>query len=510
MEKELDLDPQQQQWGSVTPTTSASNVSASASAEEERIRNEEQNEASFQDAVAVSSALVGESVVDSPQQAGRERNLYNSVSRFSVMQNLGMPSLDANLGMEAATHRSTRSSSCAPSFFPPPLPPLTTDNANTLSVGIMAQGLSWARRQRDRRKRLYLQHQAEQQILKIRAAEEAEQREKAAATRPSSSLMDNLTFQNLLPSYFATYSSSQQTHTDDISIAANVSDPDQQPADGGNDQDDFTTAASISKSGDGISMVMPRYAAALMTRQEQEEDEAFIPPVRVQDDDDDENNNNCPIHHHPHHHSYLLTPEQMHQVAALVLPRGIAYCRWRRLYSLSRDGDAFEAALARLQDHKQTLLVIKTTRNAVFGGYADSAWEPHWHGGASYYGSAKACLFKVITTMNTSGDDDVVANGPHRNDSEGEDTKSQGTSCCQIKAYHWSGVNRYLQLCDPHHKMLAFGGGGNDGAFGLCVEENFQMGSTGHCATFENEPLCDQENFEIVDMEVYSFLVGQF
>ena len=58
--------------------------------------------------------------------------------------------------------------------------------------------------------------------------------------------------------------------------------------------------------------------------------------------------------------------------------------------------------------------------------------------------------------------------------------------------------------------MMAFGGGGADGAFGLCVEEDFQTGSTGPCDTFDNEPLCDQETFEIVDVEFWEFLTGVF
>ena len=65
-------------------------------------------------------------------------------------------------------------------------------------------------------------------------------------------------------------------------------------------------------------------------------------------------------------------------------------------------------------------------------------------------------------------------------------------------------------MCDVTHKMLAFGGGGDDGAFGLCVEEDFQTGSTGPCDTFDNKPLCNQENFEIVDLEFFEFMTGQF
>ena len=55
-------------------------------------------------------------------------------------------------------------------------------------------------------------------------------------------------------------------------------------------------------------------------------------------------------------------------------------------------------------------------------------------------------------------------------------------------------MNRYFQLCDNAHKRLAVGGGGSE--FGLCVEQDFQTGSTGRCHTFNNDPLCDQETFD--------------
>jgi hypothetical protein len=117
------------------------------------------------------------------------------------------------------------------------------------------------------------------------------------------------------------------------------------------------------------------------------------------------------------------------------------------------------------------------------GGFADMPWKVE-SGGASYYGGPSSCLFKVVV--------------------------DEETEKSSIKAFKWTGLNRYIQLCDHAHKMLAFGGGGDEGAFGLSVEQDFIVGSTGPCETFENEPLCSQDTFEIVDMEIYGFLVGQF
>jgi hypothetical protein len=200
--------------------------------------------------------------------------------------------------------------------------------------------------------------------------------------------------------------------------------------------------------------------------EKREDDASWIPPVRVEEEPE--------LELHP----YILTPSEMQQVALYVLPRGIAYCRWTRLYSLARDGDSFDACLRLVAHQRPTLLVLRTSWGEVMGGFADEPWQSD--GGGAYYGGPGACLFKV-----------------------------QGGT---VKYYKWTGLNRYIQLCDASRKMLAFGGGGDDGAFGLSVEQDFQLGSTGPCATFENEPLCEQEpeNFSIVDLEIFGFLIGQF
>ena len=392
-------------------------------------------------ALAGASALVGESILDSPQSSPRILQMDDRDNQGGA----GVP--PPILGASSRSH------------------PLTTDNANAMSVGIMAQGLAWVRRQREVRQRLYLQNQAEQQLLKIQRAQLAEEQAK------NRSLADNATFQNIL----RTKPGLESKHSQESCNSENNSER-------SNDNDDAGGGVSrVSKSGDGISVALPSlYSTTKSAHQDEDESDAsFIPPVRVvediatnsNDDDDEDGKDAVP---------FVLTPEQMHQIATNVLPRGIAYCQWKRLYSLARDGDAFDACLRCIHDHSRTLLVVRTARNDVFGGFADSVWEPHHKGGACYFGGSSACLFRI-------------------------DPATQ-----KVKHYKWSGANHYVQFCDASHKMLAFGGGGSDGAFGLCLQEDFQVGSTGTCATFNNEPLCEQENFEIVDMEIFGFLLGQF
>jgi hypothetical protein len=193
---------------------------------------------------------------------------------------------------------------------------------------------------------------------------------------------------------------------------------------------------------------------------------------------------------------FLLDHSQMHDIARYVLPKGIAFCQWKRLYSLTRDGDSFFQCLRLCGSEPKTLLVLKTTRGAVFGGYADSEWEVQSHQNGSFHGSAQACLFSFAIPP------DMLTDNSNR----------QPKSTTNVRVFPWTGANRYIQYTDKseNHRMLAFGGGGQEGAFGLCVEQDFQLGSTGPCDTFGNIPLCDQENFNILDLEIWGFLTGQF
>jgi len=205
---------------------------------------------------------------------------------------------------------------------------------------------------------------------------------------------------------------------------------------------------------------------------------------------------------------HILSQEQMRILAMKALPVSVRYSRWKRVYCLARDGDSFAAAfLPKVSKEPRTLLVIRTTRGEVFGGYADSKWESQSHSlGANFYGSAQGALFKI---QSQTSETDANANTDTDTDTDTSATEHDEQST-NIKVFKWAGVNRYIQLCDVHSRMLAFGGGGAGGTFGLCIENDFQRGSTGACDTFGNEPLCSQENFEILDFEAWALMTGRF
>jgi len=189
---------------------------------------------------------------------------------------------------------------------------------------------------------------------------------------------------------------------------------------------------------------------------------------------------------------YILSQDQMNEISEHVLPETITYCRWRRLYGLGRDGDSFDGCLRIIGGEKRTLMVVRTTRGDIFGGYADAPWHTkHDSKTAKFYGSASSCLYSFSSTKTPN---------------------SASPESSPINVYRWTGKNRYIQVCDVSNKMLAFGGGGDKGSFGLCLQEDFQRGTTGHCDTFDNDPLCsgNRRTFDIVDLEFWEFQTGVF
>lgn len=191
----------------------------------------------------------------------------------------------------------------------------------------------------------------------------------------------------------------------------------------------------------------------------------------------------------------ILTKSMIAEFVKHYLPASLRLLKWKRVYSLSRDGDSFQTFLANVEKWHKTLLVVRTNREDLFGAFCDDAW-----GGLNnemetptYYGSGQSFLFKISKAKSED-----VSFAPHNSVQETE----------QIVAFKWTGANRYVQLCDPSKKLIAMGGGGVTSSFGLCLEDDFSVGSSGPCETFGNEPLASQEHFDILDLEVWGFMTA--
>jgi hypothetical protein len=458
-------------------------------------------------------------------------------------------------------------------------------------VGIIASGFAWVDRQRERRRREYLQSEAEKQLQKIAEAEFArkaallfeQQQHNHHTDSPGRARNPNTHHaQNNHHSYHRSPHDQQQqqptnpenTNNNNSTPFSDFRDPGLLRRDGSDEHHHHHHPSpeenirigkpDISKSGEGASAQLEDLLDVLGNgnnstvdnhtnnefddRQDgsyyenddndyYDDDTYDIPEVRVDRVAGDSNN------------PFILTPQQMHEIACKVLPKTIAFCRWRRLYGLNRDGDSFDGCIRIIGSAPRTLMVIRTTKGAIFGGFTDTPWMSHDHNNARFYGSSASCLFSfsssttptATTRSSSSSLPSLLDDDSHNDNSNNSSTlrprlsstvlssssvedqqdqqqhstsgalPSSSTPSSTLNVYRWTGRNRYIQLCDVTHKMLAFGGGGIEGAFGLCVQEDFTRGSTGPCDTFGNAPLCeDGSSFEIVDVEFWEFLTGVF
>ena len=352
--------------------------------------------------VAISNALVGEVLMDSPSTPCRVRR-SNAPNRHTISADQLKAIMEAH-------------EKAAPTW--------------------VERGMNWWQKQKEMRQRLYLQQLADEQRRKLHEAD-----------------CDLNHYSSELHSIFPA------TKIDSGSGSGSGSHYDENDSDHDHNMD----IVRPSKSGVGVSVEID-------VKVDDDMDEDFwVPEVKIEPEVL-KSFPFCP---------YILNEQQRQSIAVLGLPPSQTYCRWKRLYSLARDGDSFDTFLQNVQGHSHTLLVIKSTRDVLFGGYADTEWKVQHQGNPEFFGSGQAFLFRI--------------------DSEQE-----------VRIYKWTGANRYTQYIDYKNSMLAFGGGGDVGAFGLCIEKDFQRGSSGTCATFDNEPLCDDDNFEIFDVECYGFLSGTF
>lgn len=210
---------------------------------------------------------------------------------------------------------------------------------------------------------------------------------------------------------------------------------------------------------------------------------------------------------------FLLSRKQMNDIRKLILPLSLHHRPWKRIYSLSRDGDSFISFQKLVGEWNaqgpgghSIVLVVKSSQGEVFGGFASVPFietVSFPSGGAS-----GCCLFKVVvedTQIQTEKDGDKDDFGTDENE------------YCSIIVY---GKNKHASskriVFDATRRIIAFGGGnvgGEDEGFGLCLEDGFARGSTSRCEAFGNDPLVVRGEpgglFDVLDVEVWGFVFGQ-
>ncbi|XP_071743961.1 GTPase-activating protein skywalker isoform X4 [Lepeophtheirus salmonis] len=176
-----------------------------------------------------------------------------------------------------------------------------------------------------------------------------------------------------------------------------------------------------------------------------------------------------------------LTPMQIRFIWKWLPPR-IALCPNIYLaYSSDEHGVSISTFYSRIEEYEQTILVVKTTDQEVFGAYCSSSWKERNRNDdrgnrQRYFGTGETFLFVLAPKM---------------------------------KHYSWVGPGNGINKVEDHTRELYMSGtsenicvGGGKGS-ALFIDNTLSLGSSEKCVTFNNDPLSSKRDFQISLIEVY-------
>ncbi|XP_041661544.1 nuclear receptor coactivator 7 isoform X2 [Cheilinus undulatus] len=147
------------------------------------------------------------------------------------------------------------------------------------------------------------------------------------------------------------------------------------------------------------------------------------------------------------------------------LPARVQGYPWRLAYSTVRHGTSLKTLYRSLAEvDSPVLLVIKDMDYQIFGAFSTHPFKVSEH----CYGTGETFLYSF---------------------------------CPEITVYRWTGENSYF--VKGNTDSLQMGGGG--GQLGLWLDAELYRGTTTKCATFNNQPLSAQQDFNIHSLEVWTF-----
>ncbi|XP_044025301.1 nuclear receptor coactivator 7 isoform X2 [Siniperca chuatsi] len=147
------------------------------------------------------------------------------------------------------------------------------------------------------------------------------------------------------------------------------------------------------------------------------------------------------------------------------LPARVQGYPWRLAYSTVKHGTSLKTLYRSLADvDSPVLLVVKDMDNQIFGAFSTHPFRVSEH----CYGTGETFLYSF---------------------------------CPEIKVYRWTGENSYFVKGNIDSLQM----GGGSGQLGLWLDAELYRGTTTKCATFNNQPLSTQQDFNIHSLEVWTF-----
>ena len=163
--------------------------------------------------------------------------------------------------------------------------------------------------------------------------------------------------------------------------------------------------------------------------------------------------------------SDILSERQLRELHSH-LPYYHQYKSLKQVYSTKRNGTLLHTLYYRAEGIKNTILLVKTTDNEIFGAYISEDLKIH----NKFYGTGECFLFTFFKTE-------------------------------RIHVFPSTGINEYYIYSDE--QMLCLGC--SDKCFGINLDSDLLEGYTKHTETYKNPPLCSTEYFYIGVIELWTF-----
>ncbi|XP_052057616.1 GTPase-activating protein skywalker-like isoform X2 [Mytilus californianus] len=182
------------------------------------------------------------------------------------------------------------------------------------------------------------------------------------------------------------------------------------------------------------------------------------------------------LHNITTNNSSVITSDMLYTIWTWLPPR-FAVCQPELLYTSEEHGTSLMTLYSRVESYQPTLIFIKTTTDEVFGAFCSNYWRDRRQS------SRRLCYFGTGETF-------IFTLSPKK------------------RKYEWVGL-REEEIPNTAHMFLAGDnsvltiGGGHGEAIQL--DANLEHCRSQHCDTFDNEPLCSNQDFTCKVVEVYGF-----
>ncbi|CAF1450498.1 unnamed protein product [Rotaria sordida] len=164
-----------------------------------------------------------------------------------------------------------------------------------------------------------------------------------------------------------------------------------------------------------------------------------------------------------------------------LIPSRLADFQPERIYSSNIHGRRLQTLYDHVEYHEYCLIIIRNEHQQIFGGFCSEQLANRTKT-RTWFGTGESFLFTLK---------------PERQVFKwvGYQQSIKGSSTKAYEDYFIYGNDERLQM----------GGSEEPLNIGLCIQRDFNEGSTRRCDTFANKPLSSSENFQIMEIEVFGF-----